>query len=235
MKYMMIISYDGSKFHGFQRQNNVRNVQGYLENNLSEILEEKIVVKGAGRTDRGVHAKCQVIHFETDKNIFNLKNKLNKKLLDLKVKKIKKVDDDFHARHSVKTKTYIYKLDLSKKRDSNYFGINKYKLNINKIKKASKIFIGTHNFKNFVSGERLDYTSTILDIKIYRFNNVLYFKFVGIGFFRYMVRNLVGALIEIGKEKVDEIVLKDMLFKPEIEKRLPTSSPNGLYLYKIEY
>ena len=235
MKYMMVISYDGSKFHGFQRQNNVRNVQGYLEENVSEILGEPVVVKGAGRTDRGVHANYQVVHFETSKSIKNLKNKLNKKLIDLKVKKIKKVDSNFHARHSVKTKTYIYKVDLSKKRDENYYCVVKNKLNIKKIKNASKLFVGTHNFKNFVSGERLDYTSTILDIKIYKFNNVLYFKFIGIGFFRYMVRNLVGALLEVGKEKIDNSIIKEMLLNPEIEKRLPTSSPNGLYLYKIKY
>lgn len=235
MKYMMVISYDGSKFHGFQRQKDVRNVQGYLEDNLSKVLNEDIMIKGAGRTDRGVHARYQVIHFETNKNICNLKKKLNVILVDLKVKKIKKVDSSFHARHSVKLKTYIYKVDLSRNRDSNYYALVNYKLNIKKMKNASKLFIGTHNFKNFVSGERLDYTSTIIDIKIIKLNNVLYFKFVGIGFFRYMVRNLVGSLIEIGKGKIDDMVIKEMLLKPEIEKRLPTSSPNGLYLYKIKY
>ena len=69
MKYMMVISYDGSKFHVFQRQNNFRNVQGYLENELSLIYGNQIVIKGAGRTDRGVHANYQVIHFSTDKKI----------------------------------------------------------------------------------------------------------------------------------------------------------------------
>lgn len=235
MKYMMVISYDGSKFHGFQRQKDVRNVQGYLEDNLKKILNEEIVIKGAGRTDRGVHAKYQVIHFETLKNINNLKSNLNKELKDIRVKKIKKVSDDFHARHSVKTKTYIYKLDLTKRKDDNYYGKVNGTLDIKKIKIASKLFIGTHNFKNFVSGLRDDYTSTILDIKIFRFNNVLHFKFTGIGFFRYMVRNLVGSLIEVGKGKIDKSVIKEMLEKPEIEKRLPTSSPNGLYLYKIKY
>ena len=68
MKYMMVISYDGSKFNGFQRQNNVRNVQGYLEDTLGKILNDKIEVKGSGRTDRGVHAYYQVVHFETNKN-----------------------------------------------------------------------------------------------------------------------------------------------------------------------
>ena len=73
----MVISYDGSKFHGFQRQRNVRNVQGYLEDELSKILNEEIIVKGAGRTDRGVHALYQVIHFETSKDVSNLKKSLN--------------------------------------------------------------------------------------------------------------------------------------------------------------
>ena len=148
---------------------------------------------------------------------------------------MKLVSEVFHARHSVKSKTYIYKIDLTMKRDNNYYCSIKNNLNIKKIKKASTLFLGTHNFKNFVSGERDNYISTILDIKIYKFNNILYFKFKGIGFFRYMVRNLVGALIEIGKGKIDSNIIEDMLKYPEKEKRLPTISPNGLYLDKINY
>ena len=235
MKVMMVISYDGSKFYGFQRQREFRNVQGYLEDTLSSILKSKILIKGAGRTDRGVHANYQVIHFETNKNIKGLKRKLNKELIDLKIKKVKKVSDNFHARHSVKNKIYLYKIDLSNKKDSNYYLRISNKLNIEKIKEASKIFIGTHDFKNFVSGERNNYTSTILDIKIYKYNNILYLKFKGIGFYRYMVRNLVGALLEVGKEKINKDVMKEMLENLNISKRLPTSSPNGLYLYKINY
>lgn len=235
MRYMLVFKYDGSKFHGFQRQKNVRNVQSELENTLSLILNDNIVIKGAGRTDRGVHANYQVAHFDTEKNVIGLKGKLNRLLTDLKIIKIKKVSNSFHARHSVRNKTYIYKLDLSKKRDINYYGIVNSKLDIKKMKDTSKVFIGTHDFKNFVSGERLDYTGTIFNIKIYKFNNVLYFKFRGIGFFRYMVRNLVGALIEVGKNKVDKSVIISMLNNPDEEKRLPTSSPNGLYLYKINY
>ena len=235
MKYMMVISYDGSKFYGFQRQKNVRSVQGYLEKELSNILEENIVIKGAGRTDKGVHAKYQVIHFETNKNIDNLKHKLNKILIDLKVKKIKKVYKNFHARHSVKNKTYLYKVALSNKLDSNYYLNINYKLDILKIKKTSKLFIGTHNFKNFVAGERDNYVSTILNIKIYKIGNVLYFKFKGIGFYRYMIRNLVGALLEVGKGKANINIIKTMLDNYDIKKSLPTSSPNGLYLVKINY
>ena len=235
MKYMVVFSYDGSKFFGFQRQKDVRNVQGYLESVLSEELKENIVIKGAGRTDRGVHAKYQVAHFETGKDIDGLKDKLNKILKDLKIRKIVKVDNNFHARHSVKNKTYLYKIDLTNRRDSNYYLLMKNSLNIKRMKLASKLFLGTHNFKNFVAGERKDYTGTILDIKIFKFNNILYLKFKGIGFYRYMIRNLVGALLEVGKGKIVANVIKEMLDNPDNEKRLPTSSPNGLYLYKINY
>lgn len=235
MKYMMVISYDGSKFHGFQRQKNVRNVQGYLEKNISELLNENIVVKGSGRTDRGVHAKYQVVHFETNIDISNLKSSLNKVLIDLKVKKVKLVSDFFHARHSVKNKTYLYKIDLSNSKDENYYLKIKYKLDIKRMKEASKLFLGTHNFKNFVAGERLDYNGTIINIHIYKINNILYLKFKGIGFYRYMIRNLVGALLEVGRGKIDKEVIRDMLDNYMIEKRLPTSSPNGLYLIKINY
>lgn len=235
MKYKMIISYDGSKFYGFQRQANVINVQGYLEKILSILLNEEIVIKGAGRTDKGVHAKYQVIHFETNKNISKLKKKLNKMLEFVHIKKIKRVNNDFHARFSVKNKIYVYKVDLKGNKDHNYYLKEIRPLNIKNMKEASKYMLGTHNFKNFVAGERQSYESTILSIRIYKFNNVLYFRFKGIGFFRYMVRNLVGALLEVGKGKISPLVIKDMLNSPDIEKRLPTVLPSGLYLVKINY
>lgn len=235
MKYMMVISYDGSKFHGFQRQKNQLNIQSCLEKNLSEYFIENIIIKGAGRTDRGVHAYNQVIHFETNRSIKKLKKYLNNNLENIKVKKIKKVSDNFHARYNVKEKIYLYKIALNGKKNGNYYLNINYKLNINLMKKASKLFIGTHNFKNFVSGNRDNYESTINRIKIYKRNNILYLKFIGIGFYRYMVRNLVGALLEVGKEKIKLEEINFMLNNPEIEKRLPTSSPNGLYLVKIKY
>lgn len=234
MKLKLIISYDGSKFNGFQRQNNVRNIQGTLEKSLSDIYNEKIVVKGAGRTDAGVHAKYQVVHFITNKKISNLKEKLNKDLEDIRVKKIKKVNNSFHARHSVKNKTYLYKLDLTGKRNANYYGLYRYNLNIPKMRSVSKIFLGTHDFHNFVGGTKDNTETTIINIKIYKFNNVIYFKFKGYAFYRYMIRNLVGALIEVGKGKVDEEIIQNMLNK-EDSKRLPTAKPNGLYLVKINY
>ncbi len=234
MKLMLIISYDGSKFKGFQRQKNVRNVQGELEKSLSNIYNENIIIKGAGRTDALVHANYQVVHYETNKEIKNLKDKLNSTLKDITILKVKKVDDLFHARHSVKYKEYIYKLDISGTRDANYYGIYKGKLDIKKMQEASKLFIGTHDFRNFIGGERDNYVTTIMEIKIYQYNKIIYFKFIGYAFYRYMVRNLVGALMQVGKDKATLDTLNDLLLN-KTDKRLPTAKPSGLYLNYIKY
>lgn len=234
MRIMLVIAYDGSLFKGFQRQKNVRNVQGELEKTLSMIYDENIIIKGAGRTDRGVHAKYQVVHYDTNKKIPYLKDRLNKELKDIEVKKVKKVSNDFHARFNVKEKVYLYKIDLSGKRDSNYYLNYPRKLNIKKMKEAAKVFIGTHEFHNFTAGYRDNYVTTITKIKIWQFHEVLYLKFYGYAFFRYMVRNLVGALLEIGKGKIDKALLQKMV-AGFLNKSLPTISPNGLYLYDIKY
>ncbi len=234
MKLMLVVAYDGAKFHGFQRQNNARNVQSELESALSKLYHQQILVKGAGRTDAKVHAKYQVVHFEVNQNIFNLRKKLNNLLTDIHVKKVQKVANDFHARHSVKSKTYLYKIALTNQKDNNYYLLLKNKLDIKKMQEASQLFLGTHDFRNFVAGERLNYTSTIFDIHIFKIGSVLYLKFKGLAFYRYMVRNLVGALIEIGKGKINQEVIQKMLDN-KISKRLPTASPQGLYLIHIEY
>ncbi len=234
MRIMLVIAYDGSLFKGFQRQKNVRNVQGELERTLSKVYDENIIIKGAGRTDRGVHAKYQVVHYDTNKNIPYLKDRLNKELKDIQVKKVKKVSNDFHARFNVKEKVYLYKIDLNGKRDSNYYLNYPKKLNIKKMKEAAKVFIGTHEFHNFTAGYRDNYVTTITKIKIWQFHEVLYLKFYGYAFFRYMVRNLVGALLEVGKGKIDKALLQKMV-EGTLDKSLPTVSPNGLYLYDIKY
>lgn len=234
MRIMLVISYDGSLFKGFQRQKSVRNVQGELEKTLSKVYDEDILIKGSGRTDRGVHARYQVIHYDTDKTISHLKYKLNEKLKDIKVKKVKKVSNDFHARFNVKEKVYLYKIDLNGKRDSNYYLNYSKKLNIKKMQEASKVFLGTHEFHNFTAGYRDNYVTTITKIKIWQFHEVLYLKFYGYAFFRYMVRNLVGALLEVEKGKIEKDTLQKMV-DGSLDKSLPTVSPNGLYLIKIKY
>ena len=103
------------------------------------------------------------------------------------------------------------------------------------MKEVAKLYIGVHDFTNFVSGERDNNDCIIYDIEFNMNNDILEIRFIGKSFYRYMVRNLVGALIEVGKNKIDKNVIKDMLDNYDLEKRLPTASPTGLYLKKINY
>ncbi len=234
-KILLQFSYDGSKFNGFQRQQNVRSVQGDLENALSKIYNKQVVVKGAGRTDRGVHAINQYAHVDNLEIIPSLKRELNNILNDIFIKKVSYVNDDFHSRYSVKKKSYEYIISFNNNDDDRYYLLYYKPLDFKLMKETSKLFIGTHNFKNFVAGYRDDYETTIFDIKFKFKNNRLHILFVGIGFYRYMIRNLVGALIDVGKLKVEKNVIENMLMCPDVDKKLSTVKPEGLYLVDIKY
>lgn len=239
MRYLIRFSYDGTKFHGFQRQKELKNVQSTLEDSLSKYLKEKIVIKGAGRTDAGVHALDQCAHFDT--NVFlndNIIKNINKELgNDLEITSYEIVSNDFHARHSVKEKTYVYKIvnGVLMKNQIGYYHQIKKSLAINEMKNACKVFIGTHDFENYVSGKRDNYVSTIHEIKMNVQDNVIEISFRGIGFYRYMVRHLVGAIIDVGKKRVSIEEVKYLLDHPEIDKKLSVAPACGLYLTKIVY
>lgn len=238
MRVKIVFKYDGSKFNGFQRLNNCRSVQGEIENVLSTIYQQEIVIKGSGRTDAKVHANNQVAHFDVEEIKPNLIKLLNLNLNpDIVIKSLRVVSDNFHARMSVKKKEYIYRINLGLFQSSlnDYYYQPRFKLDIKLMKQASKYLLGTHDFRNFVSGERDDYFTTIYDIKFIRHFNHLDIYFVGAGFYRYMVRNLVGALIDVGRCKESAISIKNMVENPFVEKRLLTAPPEGLYLNKIWY
>lgn len=237
MRYFVVIKYDGSKFYGFQRQNEKRSVQRDIECALSKIFEEDILIKGAGRTDRGVHANGQCFHFDSEKNISvsDLRKNLNKSITDIQIKKIKLVDDSFHSRFSVKKKHYMYKISFNKKDYDNNYVMYHNKLNIKAMKKASKEFIGIHNFQNFVSGTRDNYDCIIYKIKFRKFNNILTIHFYGKSFYRYMVRNMVGALIDVGRGKSNAEYIRKLLNSEKTDKMLSTAPSKGLTLVKIYY
>lgn len=238
MRIKLTFSYDGSKFNGFQRLNNLRSVQKEIEEALTNIYDTEIEIKGAGRTDAKVHANGQVAHYDTDTNIKNLNQRLNNLLNpDITIKSVRKVSDNFHARMSARKKEYVYKINLGAYQSSlnNYYFQPRYKLDIRAMKDASKLLIGTHDFHNFVAGEREDYVTTIYSITLTKTFGKLEIRFIGAGFYRYMVRNLVGALLEVGKYKISRNVIKEMLDNPNVRKNLPTAPPEGLYLNKIWY
>lgn len=240
MRYLLTIKYDGSKFNGFQRLKNNESVQKKLEESLSLILKEDIKVKGAGRTDRGVHALGQRVHFDAELNMdlekfkYVINNTLKPYII---VTDIEEVANDFHARHSVKKKLYSYHINIGEydPLSADYIYQPNYKIDYNLLKKACKLFEGRHNFKNFVSGERENYESTIFKVKIIKMYNLIAIEFYGQGFYRYMVRSMVGAALEVAKGNASLTDLKSMLNKPNEKKILPIAPANGLYLEKIWY
>lgn len=238
MRYLIKFSYDGTFFKGFQRQKDVPSVQGTLESVLSNYFNKEIVIKGSGRTDAGVHANNQGAHFDVDKKITSNDLALINEALkgEIIINKIKRVPDDFHARFNAVEKTYMYKVYLGKDNSKigYYYQIN-YGLDMKKMLSVAKLLVGTHDFHNFVSGERDDYTSTIFNIKIKKKRNVITFIFKGFGFYRYMVRHLVGAIIDVGRGKATIEDVKYMLNNPNIPKNLSVVPADGLYLVDIKY
>ncbi len=240
MRYLITISYDGSKYCGFQRLNDLPSVQKEIEDALSIINKDKVFIKGSGRTDRGVHAIGQRCHF--DLNVFippeRLINAINSMLSKyIRVIDCIVVDSDFHARFNVKRKTYKYIINMGSydvfKEDYVYNYCKE--LDVKNMESASKSLLGKHSYKVFVSGFRDNYDSEIYKIDLKRENDYLIITFVGKSFYRYMVRNMVGALMLVGKNKISIEEFKNMFDNDNNKYSYMTVPANGLYLESVEY
>lgn len=242
MRYLMTFSYDGTNFNGYQKQPKKRTVQNEIEKILSQIYNEKITISASGRTDSGVHAINQYAHFDGNKNINldKLRNSMNKMLdNDIYIKCITEVNDDFHARFNVVKKEYIYKINIGEYNpiDRNYIYQYCHNLNVNKMKDASKYLEGEHNFKSLTktTKEIDNYVRNIYTIDFDLDNNILTISFIGNGFLRYMVRNIVGLLISVGEEKIKPVQVKEILDAEDRTKSKKTAPSEGLYLYNVFY
>ena len=242
MRYLLTFSYDGTLFYGYQKQKNKRTVQEEIEKVLSKINNESTVIAASGRTDRGVHALNQKAHFDSSK-IFDLdriKHSMNKMLpCDIFIKNIESVSDAYHARFDVVNKEYIYKINVGEYNplDRNYVYQYNWKLDVDKMRDAIKYFIGTHNFKSVTKTitEEKDYVRTIYDAKIEFDNNIIKIDFVGSGFMRYMVRNMVGLLIAVGESKLEPSDISAILDKENRIFAKKTAPSEGLYLKNVYY
>jgi tRNA pseudouridine38-40 synthase len=246
MRYFMTFSYDGSNFAGYQKQVKERTVQKVLEDALKEINGGKLVsVSASGRTDAGVHALNQKAHFDMDKKITpeKLLKGINSLLPeDVYVKKIETVSDDFHARYNAIGKEYIYKINMGEYNpiERNYCYQYCKKLDLAALERGLKYLEGTHNFKSFTKAndEITDYVRKISGTALVRDSkdlNMITLSFVGTGFMRYMVRNMVGLLIEIGegKRKPEDII---EILKHEDRTFAGITAPAcGLYLKNVFY
>lgn len=246
MRYFMTFSYDGSKYKGYQKQPRVKTVQSEIEKALKQILSnEKITISASGRTDAGVHALNQKAHFDSKKEIApeKLRKAVNSLIPDdIYIKEIIEVEPDFHARFNVKAKEYIYKINMGEYNpiEKDYVYQYNRRLDVVEMERALKYLEGTHDYKSFTKTdeEKDDFVRTIVQANLIRdvknVNNIT-ISFLGTGFMRYMVRNMVGCLIEIGegKRKSDDII--KILEAKDRKKAGKTANPEGLYLKDVFY
>lgn len=241
MRVKCIVSYDGSQFHGFQIQNKQRTVQGEIQKALKKINEKEITIHASGRTDAKVHAKRQVFHFDTQKQLpeSQWKRAINHFMPnDIYILDAQYVDENFHSRYSAKRKEYHYLLSMNEYDPFCTDYIYQYgrKLDIDLMQDAANVFLGEHNFASFCSYDKYGNTiRTLYEFSISEKNGIITFKLVGNGFRRYMVRHLVGGLIQVGAKRIKKEQLIEMLESCGEKKCLFKAKPQGLYLYEVYY
>ncbi len=211
---MMKISYDGSNYSGWQIQPNANSIQSELQAILAKVLRKPVSIYASGRTDQGVHALGQIAHFEFDQKIDLKKILLSLNGLlpwDIRVKEIKLVEDDFHARFSAKAKIYHYHFWNQDVIDPMHFS---YRLHMRRpidfelIKEATKCFIGKKDFTTFANLRESNQVlknpyREIKRLDLIKQEGGYRLEFEGNGFLYKMVRNIVGVLIEVGQKRRD--------------------------------
>ena len=243
MRYKIIFSYDGSKFNGYQKQKGISNtIQGRIEEALKDINNNKETkFTSSGRTDKGVSAYMQVGSCNIDVKItpYKLKRALNSRLHDsIHIIDVLEVDEDFHPRYMVKEKTYIYKINMGEYNPIEKDYVNQLckELDVDVIKEEIKFFEGTHDFSAFCSNEdkKEDCVRTIFKTNVEKDNNYLIITFTGNGFLKYMVRVMVGYLIDVSLGKREKGKINNY-FKSKEKVTTKTAAATVLYLKEVKY
>lgn len=249
MNYKLLIQYDGTDFHGWQVQESDRTIQGELERVIGMLEDANVGVIGSGRTDAGVHAEGQVANvilnrtFTPDK----LRAAINGNLWrDIRIMKAETAPDEFHARFSAKKKTYVYRIVNAPVMSPFWrrFAHHEHRpLDIGRMLMAARLLIGEHDWTAFASAQS-DGDSrvrTIVDCTIdSRWDprasaNILEFRITANGFLRYMVRSIVGTLIEVGRGEKDSDTIQTAIVTGDRNLAGKTAPAHGLTLFKVDY
>jgi tRNA pseudouridine38-40 synthase len=244
MKIALGVEYLGTDFHGWQIQkSDLRTVQGVVEPALSKIANHPVRVFCSGRTDAGVHAQEQVIHFETQTSrtdgawLFGGNANLPS---DVNFKWAKEVNDDFHARFNAYARSYEYKIHHHPIRSSlktGYYLWEPRSLNIDDMKKAAAFLVGEHDFSCF-RGSMCQAKSPIKTIEYLQIDEIgddLIIKVKANAFLHHMVRNLVGTLLKVGRGEESTEWMLSVLDSKDRKEAGPTAEPQGLYFVKAHY
>lgn len=242
-KYKLVLRYDGTDFHGWQRQPGQRTIQGVLEEALERILGDRPYVYGAGRTDSGVHALAQVAHFRTDKApaLDEFRDALRHILPeDLGLSSFARVPEKFHARHHATGKVYIYVIHNNPFADpfrARFEALVRAPLHLESMRKAAEVLIGLHDFAAFRSAKASSKTTQrrLDKVHLIRRGARIRAEFRAPGFLYHMVRNIMAALIEVGKGRLSASDVKALLESRSRHGAPATAPAKGLTLVKVLY
>ena len=239
----LILEYDGTSYHGWQKQPEIPTVQNFLENSLFCLFQRKTKVIVAGRTDAGVHAKGQVVNFTTDASVplSAIKPALNSYLpKDIRVKRVKEVSLDFHAQKSALSRLYRYIIHAGSFLSPFYRHFVwwiPFNLDPDKMRRASQFLIGEHDFSSF-EGEgspSLSSRRKIEKITLLKKRGFIIIYIRADSFLYKMARNIVGTLVEVGRGKIPASQIRAILKARDRRAAGPTASPQGLCLVRVRY
>ena len=243
MRVRGICSYKGTNYYGWQKQVGFVSVQSTIEEVLSKVYDMPINITGSGRTDAGVHALKQYFHYDTtkEKDLKQLCYALNKMLPeDIKILSLEAVDDDFHSRYNAKKKIYEYRIVLKNKdpfQDELAF-VYPMEFDFDLFKSALDKFVGKHNYQDFTSKEEDEggFIREIYEINVTKNDHDIKVRFIGNGFMRYQIRNMIGAAISVANKK-ENVEFIDYHLKEDKKREIISykSPANGLYLVDVLY
>lgn len=243
MRVLLTVAYDGSGYYGWQIQKGFVTVQQRLQEALTQLLKQPVEVRGASRTDTGVHAIAQgaVFNAETTIPVEKMPYAVNSFLPDdIVVTGAREVDEEFHPQYSVIDKTYEYKILNSEFKDprlNRYTDFVRGHINIEEMQKACKYFLGEHDFKAFCASGSTAKTTvrTIYSLEVEKEGNIVTIRVKGSGFLYNMVRILAGTLVYVGKGKIKASEIEEIIKSRDRTRAGKTLIPNGLTLVEVNY
>lgn len=249
MNYRLLLQYDGTDFHGWQIQGQLRTVQGELTRVLSLLDDREVVVHGSGRTDAGVHAEGQVATAQLQREISpsKLRNAINGNLsADVRVLFVDVVPDVFHARYSAKSKTYAYRLvhgTVMSPFWKRYAHHESRYLDLRRMRQCAQTFLGEHDWTAF-SAAQSDSETRVRNVTELNISDgwdergrchLIEFTISANGFLRYMVRSIVGTLLAVGRHEIDEATIARAIQSGDRSLVGATAPANGLTLISVSY
>ena len=243
--FKLVIEYDGTGYHGWQRQSNTCTIQGTIEDALKRMTGQSVTLIGSGRTDAGVHARGQVANFRLETRLTSdvFANGLNSLLpADIVIKDCATVDESFHARFDAQGKVYDYCI-LNRPTPAalfrRYAWHIKKPLDLDAMRKAMLCLEGEHEFSAFegAGSPRSHAVRTVIDLKLTGkdADGYVVFSIEADGFLRHMVRNIVGTLVDVGLGKISPKTFEDILISKDRKQAGITAPAHGLFLREVKY